>query len=99
MDTPERYAAAVDALRTACDREGHDFERLELGLVVFNYSVGAVRGDHAFAGAYDDILDDLKRYREAGLQHAMIRLARNASLEQTLASMEAFADKVMARMD
>ena len=99
LDTPERYAAAVDALRAACDREGHDFERLELGLVVFNYSAGVPRRGHAFTGAYDEILDDLKRYRDAGLQHAMIRLARNASLEQTLASMEAFADKVMARMD
>ena len=29
----------------------------------------------------------------------MIRLARNASLDQTLASMEAFADNVMARME
>ena len=82
LDTPERYAAAVDALRAACDREGHDFERLELGLVVFNYSAGVPRRGHAFTGAYDDILDDLKRYRDAGLQHAMIRLARNASLDR-----------------
>ena len=99
LDTPERYAAAVDALRAACDRAGRDFGRLELGLVVFNYSAGVPRRGHAFTGAYDDILDDLKRYRDAGLQHAMIRLARNASLDETLASMEAFADKVMARMD
>ena len=99
LDTPERYAAGVDALRAACDREGRDFDRLALGLVVFNYSAGVPRRGHAFTGAHDDILDDFKRYRDAGLQHAMIRLARNASLEQTLASMEAFADKVMARMD
>ena len=99
LDTPERYAAGVDALRAACDREGHDFDRLTLGLVVFNYSAGVARHGHAFTGAYDDILDDLKRYRDAGLQHAMIRLARNASLDETLASMEAFADNVMARMD
>ncbi len=86
LDTPERYAAGVDALRAACDREGHDFDRLTLGLVVFNYSAGVARHGHAFTGAYDDILDDLKRYRDAGLQHAMIRLARNASLDQTLAA-------------
>ena len=99
LDTPERYAAGVDALRAACDRAGRDFDRLTLGLVVFNYSAGVPRHGRAFTGAYDDILDDLKRYRDAGLQHAMIRLARNASLDETLASMEAFAEKVMARMD
>lgn len=99
LDTSERYAAAVDALRAACDRAGRDFDRLELGLVVFNYNVGAARRGDAFTGSYGDIVDDLKRYRDAGLNHAMIRLARHASLEQTLASMDAFADKVMARMD
>lgn len=97
LDTPERYVAAVDALRAACDRAGRDFGRLELGLVVFNYNAGTARRGHAFTGTYDDIVDDLKRYRDAGLQHAMIRLARHATLEQTLASMETFADKVMAR--
>ena len=99
LDTPERYAAGVNALRAACDRAERDFDRLELGLVVFNYNAGVTRRSHAFTGTYDDIVDDLKRYRDAGLDHAMIRLARHASLDQTLASMEAFADKVMARMD
>ena len=97
LDTPERYAAAVNALRIACDRAGRGFDRLELGLVVFNYSPGGTRHGCAFTGTYDDIADDFKRYRDIGLDHAMIRLARHASLEQTLASMETFADKVMAR--
>ena len=99
LDTPERYAAGVEGLRVACDHAGHDFNRLELGLVVFNYNVGAARRGQAFTGSYADIVDDLKRYRDAGLDHAMIRLARHASLEQTLASMETFADSVMARVD
>lgn len=99
LDTPERYADSVAGLRTACERAGRDFDRLELGLVVFNYNVGAARRGHAFTGTYDDIVDDLKRYRDAGLEHAMLRLARHATLDQTLASMEAFADNVMARMD
>ncbi len=89
----------MTALRAACDRAERDFDRLEMGLVVFNYNAGGTRRSHAFTGTYDDIVDDLKRYRDAGLDHAMIRLARHASLDQTLASMEAFADKVMARMD
>lgn len=99
LDTPERYAAGVNALRAACDRAERDFGRLEMGLVVFNYNAGVTRRSHAFTGTYDDIVEDLNRYRDAGLDHAMIRLARHASLDQTLASMEAFADKVMARMD
>ena len=99
LDTPKRYAAGVNALRAACDRAERDFDRLEMGLVVFNYNVGVTRRSHAFTGTYDDIVDDLKCYRDAGLDHAMIRLARHASLDWTLASMEAFADKVMARMD
>ena len=98
LDTPERYAAGVNALRAACDRAGRDFDSLELGLVVFNYRAGEGRSGVAFTGAHDDIVDDFKRYRDAGLQHAMIRLARNATVDQTLASMEAFADEVMARM-
>ena len=99
LDTPERYAAGVNMLLVACDRAGRDFDRLELGLVVFNYGVDGARRSHAFTGSYGNIVDDLKRYRDIGLDHAMIRLARNASLEQTLSSMEAFADNVMARMD
>lgn len=99
LDTPERYAAGVTALRTACERAGRGFERLELGLVVFNYNAGAPRSAQAFTGTHDDIVDDLKRYRDAGLNHAMIRMARRASLDETLASMDAFADNVMARMD
>ena len=99
LDTLERYAAGVNALRTACHHAGRDFNRLELGLVVFNYNIGGTRHGRAFTGSYGDIVDDLKRYRDAGLHHAMIRLARHATLEQTLASMGAFADNVMARMD
>lgn len=98
LDTPERYASGVNALRVACDRAGRDFGGMELGLVVFNYRAGAGRSGVAFTGTHDDIVDDFKRYRDAGLRHAMIRLARNATLDQTLTSMEAFADKVMARM-
>ena len=104
FDTAERYAAGVADLRAACDQAERDFSELELGLVVFSYSAEGARqlasGEReAFTGNYDDILDDVKRYRDAGMQHAMIRLVHHASLEVTLANMEAFAEHVIARMD
>lgn len=104
LDTAERYAGGVAALRAACQAVGRDFSELELGLVVFNFNASEARqlsnGEReAFTGSYDDILDDVKRYRDAGLQHAMIRLVHHASLDATLANMDAFADRVIARMD
>ena len=104
FDTVERYAAGVADLHAACESAGRNPDELELGLVVFNYSAGGSRrlpsGEReAFTGTYGDILDDVKRYRDAGMQHAMIRLVHHASLKATLDGMEAFADEVVARMD
>ncbi len=90
-------------MRAACAGVGRDINELELGLVVFNYSAAGARqlpnGEReAFTGSYDNILDDVKRYRDAGMQHAMIRLVHHASLDVTIANMEAFADRVVARI-
>jgi alkanesulfonate monooxygenase SsuD/methylene tetrahydromethanopterin reductase-like flavin-dependent oxidoreductase (luciferase family) len=46
-------------------------------------------------GTPQQIADDLKRYEESGVRHLMVNL-QGDTLEQTLARMQRFADRIMA---
>jgi probable F420-dependent oxidoreductase len=101
VGTPEQFAACAARVRRHAQESGRDPSALG-----FAYSANWYNDRQALTlpdgqrrpltGAPQQIADDIKRYADLGVRHMMVNL-QGETLEDTLARMERFAERVMPR--
>jgi len=99
LDSPERYAAAVDEVRGLTAAAGRDPAGLALGMMctwpVSEQPAALADGRRRpFSGPLDAIAGDLDAYGRAGLEHMMLGFA-GGSLAEIEERMGWFAERVM----
>jgi probable F420-dependent oxidoreductase len=102
LDTPGRYAAAVERVREHARAAGRDPDAIMLAYNALWYAeaeaVHLPSGErHAFTGGFADVADDVRRFADLGVKHIVLNLQAK-TLADTKARMERFADKVAARL-
>lgn len=100
VGTPEEFAAYAARIKRHAQESGRDPSALD-----FAYSANWYNDQQALTlpngqrrpltGTPQQIADDIKRYEEVGVRHLMVNL-QGDTLEQTLARMQRFADRIMA---
>jgi len=103
LDTPERYGAALDDVRSEAEGAGRDPVAIDGALLAIYCRIGDEQegrdgGRLAFTGSADAIIDDIGRFAEAGLQHFLIG-GDGSDLPGTLGRLEEFATEVMAKVE
>lgn len=101
VGTPEEFAAYAARVKRHAQESGRDPSALD-----FAYSANWYNDQQALmlpngqrrplTGTPQQIADDIKRYEELGVRHMMVNL-QGDTLEQTLARMQRFADRIIAK--
>ena len=97
------YAAAVKKVRAYVDDAGRDPAALDQAFLseLYDESEAKTLEDGtrlAYTGSAQEIADDIKQYRDAGMTHLVIDFLA-PTLERSFARMEFFAGKVMPLVD
>ncbi|MDX2156863.1 MAG: TIGR03619 family F420-dependent LLM class oxidoreductase [Hyphomicrobiaceae bacterium] len=102
LDTPERLAAGIKAVREQCSAAGRDPSTLAVGLLVQDffewgdYRVADGSARRMFTGTSADMLDDAEALQRIGVGHVALRLG-GATVEETVARIDRFGAEVIAR--
>lgn len=101
VGTPEEYAEYAGRVKQCAEEAGRDPSTLD-----FAYSSNWYTDEQALTladgqrrtltGTPQQIADDIKRYAEQGVRHLLLNM-QGDTLEQTLARLERFAERVMPR--
>ncbi len=99
LDTPERYRVALAGVRDKAEKSGRDPATVDGALLAIYCRIGDEKegrdgGRLAFTGSAQAIVDDIRRFAEAGLQHFLIG-GDGSDLPGTLDRLEQFATEVM----
>ena len=99
LDSPQRYAAAVERVKAMVAEAGRDPAALDLAMMsAWPTSENPVElpagGRAPFTGPADAILEDLAGYRAGGLKHLMLSFP-GRSLEEVRDRMGWFAERIM----
>jgi probable F420-dependent oxidoreductase len=101
LDTPQRLAVAIAAVRAQCERAGRDPSRLGVSLLVQNpFEWGAHRiqdgsARRLFTGTSADMVDDAHQLSAVGVGQVAVRLG-GQSIEDAVARIERFGAEVIA---
>ena len=99
--TPEELALKKEALRALCQEHGRSPDSVQVTLRATMHLGRAQRspaGDRVpLTGHVGNVLDDVRRYEEAGLEYLVLSVAAD-STDSTVESIRRFADEVMARV-
>ncbi len=104
LNTAAKYAAGLSALKQLAAEHGRDPAELHLGFWSNWDHEAADRktpqegARHIMTGGPAAILDDIGALAEQGVETFMFQLARPDGLDATLASMDRFAENVLAKV-
>ena len=99
--TPEELALKKQALRGLCQEHGRSPDSVQVTLRA-TMQLGLMQRSPAgyrvpLTGQVGHVLDDVRRYEEAGLEHLVLSVAA-ADTDSTVESIRRFADEVVARV-
>ena len=104
LNTADKYAASLSSLKQMAAEQDRDPRSLELGFWSnWDYEVAGrktAQGDdrHIMTGGTAAILDDIGALKDIGVEIFMFQLAKPESLEESMASLERFADRILAKV-
>jgi alkanesulfonate monooxygenase SsuD/methylene tetrahydromethanopterin reductase-like flavin-dependent oxidoreductase (luciferase family) len=96
FDTPAAYADAFDDVKRQAEAAGRDPAAVDTALFVPWYSLGAAADGarRPFTGSAEQIAEDARAYRDAGLNHLIIGFESD-DLQESLERIDGFAQHVM----
>jgi len=100
LDTPAAYAEGLDDVKRQADAAGRDPTSVDAAMFVPWYSLGAAKDDQRrpFTGSAEQIAEDARAYRDAGLNHLIVGF-ESSDLQESLDRIERFATQVMPLVD
>ena len=99
LDTPDRMADAVGALRRVCERAGRDPREVDIGHLIlwpvsWTAELTADGGRKLVTGSSADIATDLAALARVGVQHVSL-MFQTATITETVERMQRFSEEVM----
>ncbi|MBM3944924.1 MAG: TIGR03619 family F420-dependent LLM class oxidoreductase [SAR202 cluster bacterium] len=99
--TPDEVAERRGVLEKLCREQGRSFSDMRSALTANVHWGEAKKGDDgkrlALSGTTKDILDDVRRYEQAGLDHLIVSIAAD-STDDTVARLRRFATDIAAKV-
>ena len=100
LDVPTAYADGLNDVRRHAEAAGRDPSAIDAAMFVPWYSLGE-KGDggrRPFTGDAEQIADDARSYRDAGVNHLIVGF-ESSDLQESLDRIEGFASEVMPLVD
>ncbi len=96
FDTPAAYVEALDDVKRQAEAAGRDPAAVDTAMFVPWYSLGVASDSERrpFTGSAEQIAEDARAYRNAGLNHLIIGFESD-DLQESLDRIEGFAEQVM----
>jgi probable F420-dependent oxidoreductase len=104
LNTTDKYAAGLSSLKQMAAEHDRDPATVDLGFwsnwdwEVLDRKTPQEGDRHIMTGGTSAIMDDIGALKEMGVDIFMFQLAKPESLDETLASMDRFADGILSKV-